>query len=217
MSDPAGAQDERTDVAGCPHNFHSAAYVEAWAAKVDNPIRRSVFHHILAHLHLHLSTGEAAHVVELACGPGLLAEFLLDNHPAMTYEGLDFSAPMLDMAARRLDAHGDRVSLRLADLREDAWPNSVERVPQAVISTQALHDVGGPKEHAAIYRASAALLAPGGLLLNADFVDRPGAARRRVALPRHLEMMTAAGLHGTKATLDLGPYACVVGFVPSGA
>ena len=104
--------------------------------------------------------------------------------------------------------------MRLADLREDAWPDSVERVPQAVISTQALHDVGGPKEHAAIYRASAALLAPGGLLLNADFVDRPGAARRRIGLPRHLEMMAAAGLRGTKATLDFGPYACVVGFTP---
>lgn len=214
MSDRAG-RDARADVGGCPHHFHSPEYVEAWAAKVDNPVRRSVFHHILAHLHLHLSSGEAAHVVELACGPGLLAEFLLDNHPAMTYEGLDFSAPMLDMAERRLDTHGDRASLRLADLREDAWPDSVERVPQAVISTQALHDVGGPTEHAAIYRASAALLAPGGLLLNADFVDRRGAARRRIGLSRHLEMMAAAGLRGTKATLDLGPYACVVGFAPS--
>ena len=214
MSDRAG-RDARADVGGCPHHFHSPEYVEAWAATVDNPVRRSVFHHILAHLHLHLSSGEAAHVVELACGPGLLAEFLLDNHPAMTYEGLDFSAPMLDMAERRLDTHGDRASLRLADLREDAWPDSVERVPQAVISTQALHDVGGPTEHAAIYRASAALLAPGGLLLNADFVDRRGAARRRIGLSRHLEMMAAAGLRGTKATLDLGPYACVVGFAPS--
>ena len=214
MSDRAG-RDARADVGGCPHHFHSPEYVEAWAAKVDNPVRRSVFHHILAHLHLHLSSGEAAHVVELACGPGLLAEFLLDNHPAMTYEGLDFSAPMLDMAERRLDTHGDRASLRLADLREDAWPDSVERVPQAVISTQALHDVGGPTEHAAVYRASAALLAPGGLLLNADFVDRRGAARRRIGLSRHLEMMAAAGLRGTKATLDLGPYACVVGFAPS--
>lgn len=214
MSDPAGGKNEQADVAGCPHNFHSTEYVEAWAAKVDNPIRRSVFHHILAHLHLHLPTDEAAHVVELACGPGLLAEFLLDNHPTMTYEGLDFSAPMLDMAERRLDAHRDRASLRLADLREDAWPDSVERVPQAVISTQALHDVGGPSEHAAIYRASAALLAPGGLLLNADFVDRPGAVRRRIELSRHLEMMTAAGLREAKATLDFGAYACVVGFTP---
>ena len=215
MSDRAGPQHGRADVAGCPHDFHSAAYVEAWAARVDNPIRRSVFHHILAHLHLQLSTGEAAHVVELACGPGLLAEFLLDNHPAMTYEGLDFSAPMLDMAEQRLGAFGGRASLRRADLRDEAWTDSVERVPQAVVSTQALHDVGGPKEHAAIYRASAELLAPGGLLLNADFVDRPGAARRRIGLARHLDMMAAAGLLGTKATLDLGPYACVVGFARS--
>lgn len=205
-----------SDVAGCPHNFHSAEYVAAWAAKVDNPIRRSVFHHILAHLHLELSSDDAAHVVELACGPGLLAEFLLGNHPAMTYEGLDFSAPMLAMAEQRLAAFRDRVSLRVVDLREDAWTDSVKRAPQAVISTQALHDVGGAEEHAAIYRASAALLAPGGLLLNADFVDRPGAGRRRIDLARHLEMMAAAGLRGTKATLDLGPYACMVGFAPPG-
>ena len=205
-----------SDVAACPHQFHSAEYVEAWAAKVDNPIRRSVFHHILAHLHLELSADEAAHVVELACGPGLLAEFLLRNHAAITYEGLDFSAPMLTMAEQRLAPFGDRASLRLVDLRDDAWTESVERVPQAVISTQALHDVGGAEEHAAIYRASATLLSPGGLLLNADFVDRPGAARRRIGLARHLEMMTAAGLRGSKATLDLGPYACVVGFASPG-
>ena len=204
-----------SDVAGCPHNFHSAEYVAAWAAKVDNPIRRSVFHHILAHLHLELPTDDAAHVVELACGPGLLAEFLLGNHLGMTYEGLDFSEPMLAMAEQRLAPFGDRVSLRVVDLR-DAWTASVARVPQAVISTQALHDVGGPGEHAAIYRAAGALLAPGGLLLNADFVDRPGAGRRRIGLARHLEMMAAAGLRGTKATLDLGPYACVVGFAPPG-
>ena len=179
-----------------------------------HPIRRSVFHHILAHLHLELPTDDAAHVVELACGPGLLAEFLLGNHPAMTYEGLDFSAPMLAMAEQRLEPFRDRVSLRAVDLRDEPWTASVERVPQAVISTQALHDVGGAEEHAAIYRASAALLAPGGLLLNADFVDRPGAGRRRIDLARHLEMMAAAGLRGTKATLDLGPYACMVGFAP---
>lgn len=203
-----------SDVAGCPHHFHSAEYVAAWAAKVDNPIRRSVFHHILAHLHLELPTDDPPHVVELACGPGLLAEFLLGNHRAMTYEGLDFSAPMLAMAEERLEPFRDRVSLNVVDLREDAWTDSVGRAPQAVISTQALHDVGGTEEHAAIYRASAALLAPGGLLLNADFVDRPGAGRRRIGLARHLEMMTAAGLRGTKATLDLGPYACMVGFAP---
>lgn len=204
------------EVVGCPHNFHSAEYVEAWAAKVDNPIRRSVFHHILAHLHLELPTDDAAHVVELACGPGLLAEFLLGNHPAMTYEGLDFSEPMLAMAEQRLAPFGARASLRVVDLRDDAWTGSVEHAPQAVISTQALHDVGGAEEHAAIYQASAALLAPGGLLLNADFVDRPGASRRRIGLARHLEMMAAAGLLGTKATLDLGPYACMVGFAPPG-
>lgn len=203
-----------SDVATCPHQFHSAEYVAAWAAKVDNPIRRSVFHHILAHLHLTLSPDAAAHVVELACGPGLLAEFLLGNHPAMTYEGLDFSEPMLAMAEQRLAPFGDRASLRVVDLRDDAWMESVERAPQAVISTQALHDVGGTEEHAAIYQASATLLAPGGLLLNADFVDRPGAGRRRIGLARHLEMMAAAGLRGTKATLDLGPYACMVGFAP---
>ncbi|MCY3810960.1 MAG: class I SAM-dependent methyltransferase [Gammaproteobacteria bacterium] len=205
-----------SDVATCPHQFHSAEYVAAWAKKVDNPIRRSVFHHILAHLHLELQTDDAAHVVELACGPGLLAEFLLGNRSAMTYEGLDFSAPMLAMAEQRLAPFSDRVSLRVVDLRDESWTDSVERVPRAVISTQALHDVGGAEEHAAIYRASAALLAPGGLLLNADFVDRPGTGRRRIGLARQLEMMAAAGLRGTKATLDLGPYACVVGFAPPG-
>ena len=195
-----------------PHNFDSPEYVAAWAAKVDNPVRRSVFHHILANLHL--LTAEAPHVVELACGPGLLAEFLLQELPGMTYEGLDFSAPMLALAERRLEPFGDRVVLHRADLREADWPALVQRTPQAIISIQALHDVGGVAEHAAIYRTSAALLARGGLLLNADFVDRPDATRPRIASSRHLEMMAAAGLGDIKATLDLGPYACIVGLAP---
>ena len=77
---------------------------------------------------------------------------------------------------------------------------------------QALHDVGGEAEHERIYQAAAAQLEPGGLLLNADFVDRPRQRPSRIGLARHLEMMATAGLTGVKATLDLGRYACVVGF-----
>ena len=135
-----------------PHDFDSPEYVAAWAAKVENPVRSSVFHHILAHLHL--AAPETPHIVELACGPGLLGEFLLGSIPGMTYEGLDFSAPMLALAEQRLEPFGERAALRRADLRLSDWPASVERAPHAVVSTQALHDVGGVAEHAAIYRAS---------------------------------------------------------------
>ena len=194
------------------HNFHSMEYVADWANKVGNPVRQSVFHHILAHLSLLES--DAPHVVELASGPGLLARFLFENLPAMTYEGLDFSAPMIALAEERIARFADRVVLHEVDLRDDDWPGVVARAPDAIISTQALHDVGGLPEHERVYRAASALLAPGALFLNADFVRRAGKGPSRIALANHLELLTAAGFTGVKSSLELGPYGCMFGFAP---
>ena len=62
------------------------------------------------------------------------------------------------------------------------------------------------------------LLAPGGLLLNADLVvppgqdnpDKPG--RRTVA--RHLELLHSHGYERVACTLEQGEFGCVVGFSP---
>ena len=194
------------------HNFHSAAYVANWAANVDNPIRESVFHHIVAHLKS--LDDDAPHIVELASGPGMLAEFLLSALPRMTYQGLDFSKPMLDLAGDRLGAFQDRATLHQVDLRDADWTDVLGAAPQAIISMQALHDVGAAVVHERLYAAARARLAPGGLLLNADFVHRGGEGPSRISIQRHLDMLSAAGFAKVKCTLDFSRYGCVVGFAP---
>ena len=195
-----------------PHQFHSKAYVTRWADSVDNPVRRSVFHHVLAHLVL--DGNERPHVIELACGPGILAAFLLERLPGLTYEGLDFSAPMLDLARDRLAGFGDRAALAQVDLRAPDWTAGREGAAHAVISMQAMHDVGDEGEHARVYAAARRLIVPGGLFLNADFVAHPGAGPSRIATARHLEMLRGGGYAAVACSLELGRYACVVGHAP---
>ena len=63
----------------------------------------------------------AGRIVELGVGPGYLAARVLDALPAVRYQAVDFSRPMLDIAARRLRRHADRVTFTRADLLADGW------------------------------------------------------------------------------------------------
>jgi 2-polyprenyl-3-methyl-5-hydroxy-6-metoxy-1,4-benzoquinol methylase len=53
-------------------------------------------------------------VVDVPCGTGRLAETLLEL--GFDVSGVDISAPMLNVAKRRLDRFGDRFSTRVADV-----------------------------------------------------------------------------------------------------
>ena len=195
--------------ARAPHRFHSMEYVANWARDVGNPVRESVFHHILAQLVL--LDDESPHIVELASGPGILAEFLLERLPNATYEGMDYSEPMLTLARERTSRFGERVHLHQVDLRESDWPSAALRKPQALISMQAMHDVGGEEEHEAIYTAAYQLLAPQGLFLNADLVSQTGNGPSRIPVDRHLAMLTCAGFADVTSSLTIGLYACMRG------
>ena len=195
--------------ARAPHRFHSMEYVAKWAQEVGNSVRESVFHHILAQLVL--LDDEAPHIVELASGPGILAEFLLERLPNATYEGMDYSEPMLTLARERMGRFGERVHLHQVDLRESDWPSAVLRRPGAVISMQAMHDVGDEPEHEAVYTAACQLLAPQGLFLNADLVRQTGNGPSRIPVDRHLAMLTSAGFADVTSSLTIGPYACMRG------
>ena len=187
-------------------------YVARWARDVGNPVRESVFHHILAHLELLGS--DAPHIVELASGPGILAEFLLERLPDASIEGLDFSEPMLALARERTERFGDRLQLHQVDLREEDWTANARPAPQAVISIQALHDVGDEATHERIYRSARELLAPRGLFLNADFMHTRNGGPSRIPLERHLAMLSAAGFDHVHASLTLGHYGCITGIAP---
>ena len=73
-------------------------------------------------------------------------------------------------------------NLNRADLRDDTWTRGLGPF-DAVFTFQTLHDLGGVDALEVVYRQVHGLLAPGGILVNADFVvpfekDDPERPRR---------------------------------------
>ena len=141
--------------------------------------------------------------------------------------GVDFSQPMLTHAATRLARFGDRVQFQQADLLGDGWGGDLARSPAAIVSTWALHDLGGQAQTLHVYRICAAALPEGGILLNGDFV-KPDRTRLpfepgRFPIGRHLELLQEAGfcdrrnLHLWEEEIEAPTasqnYACLLGIV----
>ena len=149
----------------------------------------------------------AAHIVELGIGPAYLAERLLVTLPEVTYEGIDFSKPMLDIAAERLAPYASRVTFTQADLVEEDWGAKVTHPVGVIVSTWALHDLGGEVNTTKVYRDCRNLLMPGGVFLNGDFVKpdntphdyEPG----RFLVSRHLDVLQKVGFEDVQCLIYL--------------
>lgn len=118
-------------------------------------------------------------IVDLGCGPGSTAVRMLARLPAATVVGVDADPVLLGLARA---AYADLSGLRLVevDLRTHGWASrlDLDRAPDAIISTTALHWLTRT-ELAAVYAECGRLLPPGGAFVNGDhFYDR--AARPRL-------------------------------------
>ena len=215
-----------TEVVGAIHQFHEAEYAEDWARRFEpTPERLDLFETVLQQLQS--SVPADGHIVELGIGPAYLAEYLLQRMPHISYEGVDFSQPMLTQAADRLARFGGRVQFQQADLLGDSWGGNLARPAAAIVSTWALHDLGGQAQTLHVYRACAAVLTEGGILLNGDFVKPDGTRLPfepgRFPIGRHLELLREAGfsdwsnLHlweeETETPTASQNYACLLGIV----
>ncbi len=118
--------------------------------------------------------GEPFHVLELACGQGLLAEALLERFPNGKVHGLDGSHEMLQTARQHLEAFGERFTTGKFDLADSSW-RKPEPVYQAVLSSLAIHHLGDV-EKGTLFRDVHAMLRPGGAFLVADII-RPASAQ----------------------------------------
>ena len=185
-------------IVGAEHEFHDSAYAAEWAARFEpTPDRLRLFDLMLAELQARIPPH--GRVVELGIGPGYLAEHLLGEMPDIHYTGVDFSRPMLDIAAHRLGRHAPRAEYRQADLVKDTWwtalagPIDID----AIVSTWALHDLGSQENVAAVYAGCATALSGTGILLNGDFIKpvraihdyEPG----RFEIATHLELLHRGG------------------------
>ena len=124
------------------HRFNDAQWAQNYAETVNErrPERLEVFAHVADHL-AELANN-APTVVELAPGPGMLAEVLLSAQPQLTYIGIDYSAPFIQIARDKLAPFDQRITLHQADLVKDDWPSLLSSPVHAVVSNMAIHDLG---------------------------------------------------------------------------
>lgn len=193
---------------GVQHQFHDNECALDWANRfVPTPERLQLFDTIIRQIRD--TPLPASHIVELGLGPGYLAERLLQHIPQITYEGLDFSTPMLELAAARLAAHRSRLRFTQADLMGEDWGAKISRPVGAIISTWALHDLGSEAHTGQVYQTCHRLLAKGGILLNGDFVKPEGTPHDyeagRFLVSRHLELLRDAGFRDAQCLVFLEP------------
>lgn len=133
-------------------------------------------------------------IVDLGCGPGSLSRRIHERIPDARIVGVDMDPLLLELARA---AHGDWLTVHQIDLRSADWLEllGLERAPDAVVSSTALHWLDRePLE--AVLSAAAAALATGGVIVDADQIaagDEAGMAeleeeiaRRTVARGHHV-------------------------------
>jgi SAM-dependent methyltransferase len=208
---------------GAQHEFHDAAFVRGWANRfVPTPPRLELFDMILDQIgQPHIPN---SHVLELGIGPGYMARHILERNEIFSYEGLDFSEMFFEVAKETIGDLMHRVTLTKADLMDQHWPKCLKRPPGAIISTWALHDLGGQQAVAAVYARCYETLPIGGVLINGDFIKPDGTSwdyePGRFEIDRHFELLRKAGFSHPKSLAHLEPniesptsaqnYACLV-------
>ena len=188
---------------GAEHEFHDAGFVQGWASRfVPTAPRLQLFDMILQQIEA-LARPDA-YVLELGTGPGYMARHILERNETISYEALDFSEAFFDVARQTLGEHVSRVTFTNADLMTQDWPQKLARRPDAIISTWALHDLGGQAPVADVYARAHELLPEGGVLVNGDFIKPDGTDHEyepgRFEIGLHLEMLRAAGFAEPKST-----------------
>ena len=178
------------------HNFHNEEYSREWAEKfIPSAPRIKLFETILRQIE---NAGYTkASVLELGIGPGFLAAYVLDRLPDIRYTGLDYSAAMLEIAGKRTAAHNERIDFIQADLIKEAWGKKIERTPDVIVTTWALHDLFEKKNIFNVYKSCFELLPDRGLLLNGDFIKPEESAHEyeggRIKPSEHLDILRKAG------------------------
>jgi len=184
------------DYVGAKHDFHSNDFARGWADRfVPTSPRIQLFDLICQEIGK--LTKKQPHIVELGIGPGYMARHILERNNLITYEGVDFSLAMFNIARKTVNAHKERIEFTKADLLDCNWVSSLTKKPDAIISTWALHDLGTQQAVADVYRGCSEILPASGILLNGDFIKPEGTTydyeAGRFLISRHLELLDEAG------------------------
>lgn len=148
------------------------AWFDRWVATYDQERRVLVpcfdaFYGTAAELAA-LGRSGPVRVLDLGAGTGLLAGALAGALPDASFVLLDEAPAMLERATERLAPLGDQVTTVVGDLR-DPLPDGPFDV---VASALAIHHLDDDAK-ADLYARAASVLAPGGVLINAEQVAGP--------------------------------------------
>jgi tRNA (cmo5U34)-methyltransferase len=118
-----------------------------------------------------------ARFLDLGCGAGAMSELLLGVLPGSEGVLVDFSEPMLARAAVNLAGDAGRWQASRGDLNDPAWRDGLPAGSyDAIVSGLAIHPLP-PERKPALFAECFALLRPGGMFVNMDYVDIDGPLR----------------------------------------
>ncbi len=129
----------------------------------------------------------ATHILDLGAGTGILTTFVRSWYPAAHIHLMDFSAPMIDLARKRLVADTN-VSFEVADYTTAPLGENYD----AIVSALSIHHLEHPAKKALFAKIFAALR-PGGVFVNAEQVAGPTPALDAVYKSLWLQQVREAG------------------------
>ena len=215
-------------------DFTGPDYIDAWTADLDRrwPERAAMADCVVQALVQWRDEGggepseEERHavirVLELGVGAVGLATSVLNSladasgqEPltAVEYTGIEIEPALVLHGKELLETAGHRdIRLVRADLKDDAWTAGIGPF-DAVFSLQTFHDLGGIDALEETYQRIFQLLAPGGILVNADFVvpfekDNPERPRR-LPVETHNDLLYSLGFIDFRCEMLQGKMACM--------
>jgi len=129
-------------------------------------------------------------VLDLGCGPGLMAAEILSEFPRSRVTLFDLTLEMIDVCKRRL-AGNDRATYRVGDFRTDDIGNGYD----LIIASLSLHHLERVERPAFFQRLRQSLL-PGGCLIAAEVVVDESAEVRDRQYELWRRFMTTQGEDG---------------------
>ena len=153
------------------HDFFDPGYVKQWTDSIVRyrPERQQLFKAFAAE-----AAGiqkDQLSVLELGCGPGFLAEQLLQNCNISRYTLVDFSPHMLELSRERLAGFKDRTVFFQRDFKKKSWTAAIPADFDLIVSLQAVHELRHASRIPRLYGQIYNLLVPGGSLLVCDHVN----------------------------------------------
>jgi tRNA (cmo5U34)-methyltransferase len=153
-------------------DWNDPEFARTWAEsqthRPHSPLREEQIDLLLRLVRTHLSAAVVPpRVLDLGCGPGIVAARILREIPGTSVVGVDASPPMLALAHERLAPYADRFQLAQADF-ETLTPGGLPGGPfGAAIAIQAIHNCSDEGKRRTLASARA-VMAPGGLFVLSD-------------------------------------------------